>query len=178
MRITSSNHSNATYAKRHSNAKEGYGSTKRKFMDQETTSATFAAFDLRCGTKPNRSLVLQFHIISLSNYSDELARHVQRHTRNRDRKEDFRPLHLMNRKETSEIMNEDIKKEPTEEERDSQDDTSSSLQTDQKSTASLTECEKCQKVFQSQKSLWLHYKFAHKPKNLKCSVCNVVFVSK
>ncbi|XP_001658771.2 zinc finger protein Xfin [Aedes aegypti] len=108
---------------------------------------------------------------------DELARHVQRHTRNRDRKEDFRPLHLMNRKETSEIMNEDIKKEPTEEERDSQDDRSSSLQTDQKSTTSLTECEKCQKVFQSQKSLWLHYKFAHKPKNLKCSVCNVVFVS-
>lgn len=96
---------------------------------------------------------------------DQLTKHLQRHTRNRDSTEDFCQLQLVQQKDQRQFADKALA------------ETNATNSVDQNFDASLTKCEKCQKVFTAPKSLWLHYKFAHNPKKLKCSVCNVDFVS-
>ncbi|XP_029726992.1 zinc finger protein Xfin isoform X2 [Aedes albopictus] len=105
---------------------------------------------------------------------NKLEQHIKVHTRDRDSKEDFRLFQTqqMQPKEAFSTVNADVEGEPK-----SMNIGNEYKQNTASDPASLIECEKCQKTFKTQKSLWLHYKFTHKPKKFKCSICSEFFAS-
>ncbi|XP_029726990.1 zinc finger protein 600 isoform X2 [Aedes albopictus] len=106
----------------------------------------------------------------------KLEEHIKRHSRDRDSKEDYRSLHQMQPTEAFSTVNAHLEGEPKSIKIENEDEpNTASYRTPE---TSILKCEKCQKTYTSQQSLWLHYKFAHKPKKLKCSICSGVFVLK
>ncbi|XP_019931546.3 zinc finger protein Xfin [Aedes albopictus] len=94
---------------------------------------------------------------------DDLEKHIKRHARDRDSKEDFRLLHQMQPKDAN------VEGQPK--------SIKIAKDCEQNFAADRAQCGKCQKTFTSHKSLWLHYKFTHKPKKMNCSICSAVFIT-
>lgn len=146
-------------------------------MDQRIMSATFAAFDSLCGENCSNYFFFEcFNLYWVLFCSKKLEEHIKRHARDRDSKEDYRSLHQMQPTEAFSTVNADLEGEPKSIKIENEDEPNTASYRTPKT--SILKCEKCQKTYTSQQSLWLHYKFAHKSKKLKCSICSGVFVLK
>lgn len=133
-------------------------------MDRKNTSATFVAFSSRHG----RSLCC-YHIANFIkttlNFSSALQFHMQRHTRDSDKKEELLQKEtIVDGKVTNNV--------------EASDPNSAEIaQPINKDGDGSTVCSMCDKVFQNLQGYLMHFKDAHKKKRT-CVLCNVIFVSK